>query len=69
MEEPGAVHGDAALVRDVTGLPGSPVGEEDGPAIRPGVGGVLRAQEMPGSIYDPFHLTCRKNILELFLVA
>lgn len=33
MEKPGAMHCDTALVRDVTGLPGSPVSEEDWPAI------------------------------------
>lgn len=37
VEITGAEHGDAAFVSEVTGLPGTPVGEEDWPAIRPGV--------------------------------
>lgn len=51
VEKASAMHGDTALVRDVTGLPGSPVGEEDWPAIRPGVGGILHAKEIPGSLF------------------
>lgn len=47
MEKASAVHSDTALVGDVTGLPGSPVGEEDWPAIRPGVGGILYTKEIP----------------------
>lgn len=39
----GAVHGHAALILYVTGLPWSPVSEENWPAIRPSIGvGVLR---------------------------
>ena len=48
------VHADAALPRVEAGLPGAPVGEQHGPAVRPGVRVVLRQTDK-----QPFRDSCR----------